>query len=129
MESRGGQIDPIHPPFVRHFAASLAPNGNARPPTRAEANMLIAAKIVRVDPAERLPVIAHLSALQAIGWRCVDVPTLRLEFLARASQSQRQDIDGTWPRSCRKQIGVGPTLEIASKALRYLLPAAARKSH
>jgi hypothetical protein len=55
--------------------------------------MFIAAKIVRVDPAGRLPVIAHLRVLQAIGWRwlcdCttnrVDVPETALEFLARAS--------------------------------------------
>src|SRR5262249_56462695 len=34
------------------FATSVAPHGNARPPPRhAEASMLIAAKIVRVDPA------------------------------------------------------------------------------
>jgi hypothetical protein len=55
--------------------------------------MFIAAKIVRVDPAGRLPVIAHLRVLQAIGWRwlcdCttnrVDVPETAIEFLARAS--------------------------------------------
>jgi hypothetical protein len=57
--------------------------------------MLIAAKIVRVDPAGRLPVIAHLRVLQAIGWRWLCDCT-----------TNRVDVPETAPRiSCARVVG------------------------
>src|SRR3954467_14370888 len=45
MESRGPPIEPIGPPLL----PTSPYNGNARPPTRAEDNTPIAARIVRSD--------------------------------------------------------------------------------
>src|SRR5262249_52055050 len=55
-DSKRNRAEPKLTQYAPHsyatFATSVAPHGNARPPPRhAEASMLIAAKIVRVDPA------------------------------------------------------------------------------
>jgi len=89
--------------------------------------MLIAAKIVRVDPGGRLPVIAHLSVLQAIGWRWLCVCT-----------TNRVDVPETAPGiSCASVVGsrnpsakvltyvasiVSQTSKSPRRQVRYLLP-------
>src|SRR5262249_46455537 len=49
-ESRGPPIEPTRPPRALHVACGAVSNGNARPPTQAQPNMPIAARIVRTDP-------------------------------------------------------------------------------
>jgi hypothetical protein len=56
----------MHPPLVPHVASGAASNGNTRPPTHAEASMLIAARIVRTESGRRVPVIAHRSACEVV---------------------------------------------------------------